>query len=103
VCISFVVGAIALRFCIGGWQTIRGERSDLIWAAATSLLLGLLLMGSVIYHVRSAKWLGHVIFGAPAALLISAGLLASYGRGAYLRWQRAEKPASEPTDDANMG
>jgi hypothetical protein len=95
------LGAVALRIGFAGIQMARGARDDFLWAIAASLLLGLFLVGVQVGEFWTFTVQGHLIWGTPAALLFSAATLASYGRGAYLRWRR-EARGTPSTNDADL-
>jgi hypothetical protein len=98
--LAAALGAVAVRLGFAGIQVSRGARDDFLWAIVTSLLLGFFLVGVQVSEFWSFTVPGHMIWGVPAALLIAAASLASYGRGAYLRW-RSEARSTRSANEAD--
>jgi hypothetical protein len=87
-CVGLFTFAAGVRMCFVGHEVIRGEAKELIYAAVVSVLIGVPLLACLLAAGRSIPLIVHVGLGVFSTSLVAAGLLAMFGRGAYLRWRR---------------
>jgi hypothetical protein len=103
-CFSLVVCMGGLLFGMlllqRGRGTIHRVSRDVIWPALAALLIGTLALIVVMLASIDLSFAILFLAGPPFLLLMSSGLLALYGRGAYLRWRREKARRDE---DARAG
>jgi hypothetical protein len=94
-CVALLTLPAGLRWLIGGQAVLRGEMADPVWGAVVSLLLGTPILALLLVQGSGLPLSIHLALGIPAMSLVTSGLLAIYGRGAYRRWREAN-PGPRP-------